>query len=60
MNIWRVLQKHYDYINILNVKIKLKEICDEYCKNTNIVVAFSPLESSLHKSVRSIATTPIL
>ena len=25
-------------------KIKLKQICDKYCKNTNIVVAFSPLK----------------
>ena len=25
-------------------KIKLKQICDKYCKNTNILVAFSPLK----------------
>ena len=25
-------------------KIKLSQICDKYCKNTNIVVAFSPLK----------------
>ena len=25
-------------------KIKLNQICDKYCKNTNIVVAFLPLE----------------
>ena len=25
-------------------KIKLKQICDKYCKNTNIIVAFSPLK----------------
>ena len=25
-------------------KIKLNQICDKYCKNTNIVVAFSPLK----------------
>ena len=25
-------------------KIKLNQICDKYCKNTNVVVAFSPLK----------------
>ena len=25
-------------------KIKLNQICDKYCKNTNIVVAFPPLK----------------
>ena len=25
-------------------KIKLKQICDKYCKNTNVIVAFSPLQ----------------
>ena len=25
-------------------KIKLKQICDKYCKNTNVVVAFSLLQ----------------
>ena len=25
-------------------KIKLKQICDKYCKNNNIAVAFSPLK----------------
>ena len=25
-------------------KIKLNQICDKYCKNTNIVVPFSPLK----------------
>ena len=25
-------------------KIKLKKICDKYCKNTNLAVAFSPLK----------------
>ena len=25
-------------------KIKLKQNCDKYCKNTNIIVAYSPLK----------------
>ena len=35
------------YIGIFSnaTKIKLKQICDKYCKNTNIVAAFSPLKT---------------
>ena len=30
-------------------KIKLKQICDKYCKNTNVLVAFLSLNSSIPK-----------
>ena len=40
---------------ILTVKIKIKQIRDEYIKRLKIVVAFSPLKSSLKKPVMSIA-----
>ena len=48
---------NYGILRLSNAtKIKLKQICDKYCKSTNIVVAFSPLKTgSLFSIVKTLS-----